>query len=319
MSVAAGEWLKLVRDEYLKSFIANGCAAVKFAVVADDAAATELKSEVRQMAGDSGYLVVSVDAADTRVHMMQHVFHQVAHQVPWQDLARRVVRRCYQELGIVCDDGPLKLDEIAAANQLDPRFLRRDLRRALEALIGRNHLLTKDFRYAMIALCADQAAQWDSGPDSALILEWLKGDLKLASALKRLYIFQKIGRHNARPMLSSLSAWCRLAGLPGLVLLWDVRALGLAGRPDGVLHYSAAAAIDAYEVLRQLIDASDELTGMLCVVVASPELLEDEKRGVKVYKALYERIWPDVRLRRQDNPLSALITLAAERAELAAV
>jgi hypothetical protein len=312
VSVAIREWLDLLRGEYLEDFIAKGSSGVKFAVIADEAAAVQVKSEVRQMAERLRYLVVSLDAAKTRVHLMQHVFHEIARQAPWEDLARRIVRRCYQDLGITCGDG-LGLEEVASANQMDPRFLRKDLRRVIDALIGRSQQLAKDFRYAMIWMCADQAAQWDSGPDSRLILEWLTGDLRLASALKRLYIFQKIGRHNARAMLSSLSAWCRLAGLPGLVLLWDIRPLGQAARVDvgDSVHYSAAAAMDAYEVLRQLIDASDELAGMLCVVVAHPELLEDEKRGVKVYKALYERIWPDVRLRRQDNPLSALITLAA--------
>lgn len=69
--------------------------------------------------------------------------------------------------------------------------------------------------------------------------------------------------------------------------------------------------MDAYEVIRQLIDSTDDLAGFLSVIVASPQLFEDEKRGVKAYKALYERIWPDVRLRSKPNPLSALASLAA--------
>ena len=67
--------------------------------------------------------------------------------------------------------------------------------------------------------------------------------------------------------------------------------------------------MDAYEVLRQLIDSTDDRRGLLSVVLARPELFEDEKRGVKAYKALYERIWPDVSLKAQTNPLSVLVSL----------
>ena len=118
-------------------------------------------------------------------------------------------------------------------------------------------------------------------------------------------------------MLASLAAWCRMAGNPGLVITIDIRQLLVPRRAEvwpEQHFYTPAAAMDAYEVLRQLIDATDELEGVLCVVLAEPALFDDDRRGVRVYKALYERVWPDVRLRQRANPLSSLAELATEEA-----
>ena len=44
-------------------------------------------------------------------------------------------------------------------------------------------------------------------------------------------------------------------------------------------------------------------------LLAPPEFLEDEKRGLLRYEALRLRVWDEVRDRRQPNPLSSLIRL----------
>jgi len=310
VSVEISEWLNLLEREYLQDFVKVGGAGVKFAVIPDEELAGQVKREVRERAEASGYLVAELDASRVKVHLMHQAFHEIARQVPWTKLAEGVVRRCYAEMGLEVEQGA-SIDAIAQRFGREPRFLRAELHRELEALLGRSHELTRDFRYAMVWMCADQAAHDGGTAYTSPLLDWLKGELRLISALKKLGIFQKIGRHNARAMLASLSAWSRLAGFTGLVVLWDIRQLAIARRADAGQgqHYSTAAVMDGYEVLRQLIDATDDLTGMLSLVIAQPELLDDDRRGVKVYKALYERIWPDVRLRHHDNPLSALATL----------
>lgn len=316
MDVERREWLDLLRDEYLDDYVRQGGATVKFALVADREEGTALMAEVARTAVGLDYVVARVDAAAVRVHMMQDVFHAVARQVPWEELARRVVRRCYTENGLqVPEDGDLRLEAVAARNHADPSFLRGELREQMHALLGRSHELAKDFRFAMLWLCmAPVSRLGGGGADEGAILDWLRGELRLISAVRRLLIFRRIGRHNARAMFSSLGAWCRLAEMRGLVLVMDVRQLGVARRAEvspGAHYYGPAAVMDAYEVLRQLIDATDDLTGVLCVVLAEPELFEDERRGVKVYKALYERVASDVRLRQRANPLSALTQLSS--------
>jgi hypothetical protein len=67
--------------------------------------------------------------------------------------------------------------------------------------------------------------------------------------------------------------------------------------------------MDAYEVLRQFVDATDELEGCLIGVLAPLEFLDDERRGVERYTALKLRVWDEVRDRQRANPLAALVRL----------
>ena len=314
MEVGAREWLRLLREEYLDDFVRAGGAAVKFAVVADPDAGGDLLARVESIAEELGYRVARVDAARLRVHMMQDVFHAVARRMPWQEMARAFVRGFYEGRRLaIPGSGSLLIEDVGVVNGLDPAFLRLELSRELQRLLGRGERLAKDFRMAMLWLCIEVAThRGDESADARAVLDWLRGDLRLVSSMRRLSIFRRIGRHNARAMLTSLAAWCRMTGSAGLVVTLDIRQVLIARRadvaPDSV-YYTAAAAMDAYEVLRQLIDSTDELEGVLCAVLAAPGLFEDERRGVRVYKALYERVWPDVRLRSRANPLSSLAQL----------
>ncbi|MEP6463109.1 MAG: BREX system ATP-binding domain-containing protein [Frankiaceae bacterium] len=74
-------------------------------------------------------------------------------------------------------------------------------------------------------------------------------------------------------------------------------------------YYSKAAALDAYEVLRQLIDATDRLRHALIAVAGPPELLTDDARGLPAYSALHLRVMDEVRDRRRSNPFAALMRL----------
>jgi hypothetical protein len=142
------------------------------------------------------------------------------------------------------------------------------------------------------------------------------GELQLISVLRSAGIFEKIGRHNGREMLSSLSYWLHLAGRAGLVLHLDISRFLVdrrVGESDGSVYYSTAAVADGYEVLRQFIDSTNELQYCLIVVSAPPNFLTDENRGVLKYDALYLRVWDEVHDRRRVNPLSSLIRIAEPR------
>jgi hypothetical protein len=128
-------------------------------------------------------------------------------------------------------------------------------------------------------------------------------------------IFRRIGRHNARQLLFSLAHWLWVNDRSGLLLELDVRRLGFARRPRpeerSGLYYTKTALLDAYELLRQLIDNTDELAHCAVVVVAAPEFLSDQNRGVAAYQALKLRIYDEVRDRARDNPYSSLVRVGA--------
>ncbi len=115
-------------------------------------------------------------------------------------------------------------------------------------------------------------------------------------------------------MLFSLAHWLKLNGKSGLVVVLDISRYTLTTRTrddsDG-FYYSIPAALDAYEVLRQFIDGTDEMESSFIVVIASKPFLSDERRGVSRYDALKLRIWDEVRDKHRENPFASLIRISS--------
>ncbi|MQA89166.1 MAG: hypothetical protein GEU90_02855 [Gemmatimonas sp.] len=311
------DYVEFVRREYLGEFVRSGGATVKFVLPQDGLSIANVGEGLRRAAEQEGFVYARVDAAAVKVHMIDKVFNAIARQVDWNALAWHVVRETLGELRFDIPSGESRptLEEIACANDYDPAELRREFNRRLQTKLFRDYQMAQEFRIAMIRLCQAQVDASAAAQTTAIaITDWLTGDLKRIVALKPALIFQRIGRHNARHMLFSLAWWLTRAGRAGLVLELDVRRCLLARRadvpPDSV-HYSKPATLDAYEVLRQLIDATDELSYCFTLVSCAPEFLTDPARGVDAYLALKLRIWDDVHDARRANPLSALVRLTA--------
>jgi bacteriophage exclusion system BrxC/D-like protein len=316
--VGLSDWLAVVEREYLRDFIPRGGSAVKFAVVSPFLDADEVRGDLARLARETGCLYAGVDAATTKLHMIDHFFFAVARQLDWDDLARRFIRQLLAEGGFTVPPGIAALDyqSIADANDYSEPELRRDVRLLLTSRVFRDFAMAQEFRIAMVRLCQAQLEVGGSaGPEADAVKEWLRGELRSITLLKAALIFQRIARHNGRDMFLSLAHWLRLAGYHGLVLSLDVERYFVDRMPverDGSLFHTTTAVMDAYEVFRQFIDATDELEGCLLVVTTPPSFLEDPKRGLERYDPLKLRIWDEVRDRRIANPLASLVRLRAD-------
>lgn len=315
--IPLADYASFLATEYLRGFVDLGGAAVKFAVPPDDDVAAQFSATLRQRAEDAGFVVARVDAAETKVHMIEHIFFEVSRQVDWGALAAVTARRAAAAAGFpVSAEDELSLDSVAARYEIDGRELKRDIDRELQRLVYRDFAMVQEFRIAMLRLCqATLRTGQVSEAEHSAVLAWLRGELRQLSVLKSALIFRRIARHNARLLLFSLSHWLSVNDRSGLVLEVDIRRLVLARRPApeervGV-YYTRAAVLDAYEVLRQLVDNTDELSNCAVVVIAAPEFLTDANRGLDAYQALKLRIFDEVRDVNRDNPYSSLIRLAA--------
>jgi P-loop Domain of unknown function (DUF2791) len=136
--------------------------------------------------------------------------------------------------------------------------------------------------------------------------------LRSIGALSEALITTKITRHNGRAMLRSVCRWLRKCGRRGICVALDIRQLGKTGAAAGNgLRYTAAAVMDGFEVLRQLIDDAEHFDGLVLVALADQTFdNNDRKRSVDAYQALKFRIWDDVRPEGRDNPLAPLVRLA---------
>lgn len=315
--IAVGDYLRVLDAEYVRDYVRDGGAAVKFVVPPDDAAADDFLGGLADEAGHAGYLIASVDAAETRVHLLEQVFVAVARQVDWDELAAVATRSAAAAAGYpVPPGGGLAVEELAAHHRVEPGELKRDVDRQLQVRVHQDYAMVQELRTAMLRLCQAQLRTGQvADAEHAAVLDWLRGDLRQMSALRSSLIFRRIGRHNARQLLFSLAHWLAVNERAGLVLVLDVRRLGQARRPSPEErrghYYTRAALLDAYEVLRQLVDNTDEMAHCLVIAVVAPAFLTDPGRGLDAYQALKLRIFDEVRDMHRDNPLSSLVRLGA--------
>jgi P-loop Domain of unknown function (DUF2791) len=323
--IAAKEYTRFLAAEYLDGYVSGGGAAVKFVVPADDETTAAFSSLLLAETLKAGFVSLRVDAVATRVHLMDQVFFDIARQIDWIVLARRAVRRAMADAGYAAplpapkssvDDIAITVDVLAAHHKVDPVELARDLNRQLQTTLMRDFAMVQEFRVAMLRLCqAELATGQVTEAEQDGVIAWLHGELRQMSLLKSAMIFRRIGRHNARKLFFSTCHWLAINGHAGVVLELDIRRLGFARRPlpeeRNGFYYTKAALLDGYELLRQLVDNTDELARCCVVIVAAPEFLTDEHRGVSAYQALKLRIHDEVRDRVRDNPFASLARLAA--------
>ena len=322
-NLALQDWLHFIRNEYLEGFIDDGGSALKFAVPVQEDLAPLLKDQFARDARDLGYLVVEVDAGVTRVHMLQEIFFRIAEQIDWRLLARLVVLKLCEDLpydtrGVdPSGDSPI-LEKISAANDVPESQVALDLRRRLPAAVTQNRGMSRDFRLAMTQLCITEMGGTAQNHEAIPLIEWLTGVNRRVSSVRHYLIYNGILRTNARHFLESLLYWIRFIGYSGTAVILDARRVTLRRSPrDGLRFYSRSAVMDHYELLRELIDGADRLDGLMMVVLASEEFLDDDIRGkgFSIYQALRSRIADEVRSRTQANPLATLVRLSDGTAE----
>ena len=314
-SISPAQWLRYIESEYLTTFIRDGGSAIKFAVLADNAQRSELFDGLADSGVQAGYLVAKIDAADTKVHMIDEIFFRIAEQIPWQILSRKVIAKLAGESGYVwldSENDPL-YRKLADENQVDSQLLLLDLKKAISDKVFKQHGLSRDFRVAMTHLCmAELSGGQDGSTTIDVLIEWLTGRNKAVSAVKPFQIFRKINRATARYFLESLVRWIRFAGYPGIVILLDTQRVMLARNPrDSALFYSKAAVLDSYEVLRQFMDSAGQLNGCFIAVVPDIAFLEDQSRGIGAYEALKFRVFDEIRDKHLVNPMASLARISA--------
>lgn len=319
MYVSWNKWLTRIKEDYLPAYIRQGGAAVKF-VTAEERERQQLVDGFRESAIGENYEFVFIDAALVKVHMPQCIFYEVARQVDWEALTARYLARVLPEEGyrIPPEGEDLLIHRIAELNQRSQETLPGELNGLLDRRIYRDDKMCREFRMAMFRLCQAKLSPETVLTSPASIKDWLTNRLTRITEVKTALIYQRIARHNARHMLASLSHWANRAGKSGLAILIDIsRFFTPSPRPrdpgDASVYYSRTAILDAYEVLRECVDAIDEMEHCLMVVVAPSDFLdENNRRGVRSYEALWFRICDEVRDEHMANPLSPLVRLKTE-------
>ena len=316
-AIPVTDWLSHIDREYLSTFIKDGGAAVKFAVSAAERRQV-LVEELKARCKEREHLFVLLDAVTSRVHMPQDVFFGLASQTDWRLLARRVVLRLLSEKAYRVDgidpNGTVNIiDAVADANGIESQSVLIELRPALEHEVTKNANMTRAFRVAMTHLCLFERES--AAPEEYAgqpLLDWLTGANTRIGNVKPFQIHTPINRTTARYFIESALYWVRHAGYSGTVILLDNTRVTVSRNPkDGMRYYTRAMTMDHYELLRELIDDVDRLSGSLLVTLTDYAFVDEQSaRGWAIYPALRTRVMDDVRDRNLANPVAALVRLS---------
>ena len=252
--------------------------------------------------------------------MPQEIFYRIATQIDWRMLARRVLLKLSRNVGYSTDnidpqpESPI-IGAIEAANMVAENMIALELRKNVFTDIAQNAKMSRDFRVAMTHLCLTEMGGAGKNQEAVPLIDWLTGVNRRVSNVKSYSIYNSITRTNAKYLFESLLYWIRFVGYTGTVVLLNNSRVTLRKNPrDGLLFYSRPAVLDHYELLREFIDGTDRLEGLLMVVLPSGAFLDDDNsrsnKGFGIYDALKGRISDEVRDRSQGNPLSTLVRLA---------
>ena len=315
-AIPVGDWLNVLENEYLSTFIREGGASVKFAVPPEELK-PRLSEDMKARCRDLDYVFVKINAEDMRAHMPQDFFFSLAKQIDWRLLARKMVLRMAADMGFRVEGiapaaaGDL-FESIAEASGVEASFARMELRPELYK-IPQNPQMARDFRIAMTHLCLD------GGQQNHPIVDWLTGVNTRLSNVRMYQIHTPINRNTARHFIESAFYWVHHVGYSGTVIFLDNSRVTLARRPkpsDGKRYYTRAMTMEHYEMLREFIDGLDKLVGALLVVVSNQDFLNESadrgSRGYGIYQALRTRIMDDVRDRNLVNPVASLVRLSEQ-------
>jgi hypothetical protein len=312
MAIPLDEWLGFFEVDYLTGYIPADGFAVKFAIIQPENLAA-LSSRLESLADRHGLLWVPIDAAATKLHMMHNVFFAISRQIDWRGIAQGFVEDLLAQHAY---DWPetgkqSSFQTVARLNTVAEPVIRKEVYQWLTAEIWDDTLLTEDFRAAMMRLCLNRF-EADAASDDPVI-QWLQGDLAKISLVKNDDIFNKITRDNARSTLASLCRWLANTGGKGILAFADISQLARKGAEAvGGLNYTKASVMDAYEVLRQIIDDAEHYQRFAFVAAGTPGLIDGhEDRVISQYQALQMRIWDDVRTSGRENPVAPLVRLTA--------
>ena len=311
------DWADFIGEEYLESFIKAGGASIKFAVT-PERLNNDLALAVAEQAKQRGCEFVEIDAAVARVHMPQDIFFAIALQLDWRLLTRRVIVELarglrYRTEDVCPSNGGNIYESLGRANGIDTMGVLQELRPAIQEKIFRNRSMARDFRTAMSHLCLIEANSGSGEYGGQPLIDWLTGVNTRISNVRHFSVHTPINRTTARHFLESALFWIRQAGYGGVIILLDNTRVTLPRRPeDGSRFYTKAMVIDHYELLRELIDSADRLSGVLVAVLANPDFLNDDtrSRGFGAYPALMTRVMNDVHDKNLVNPMASLVRLS---------
>ena len=300
ITIGRDKVFEFFEQTYLRGFIKQGGAKVKFLVGAPGAGKSHALQEVARVAAANGYVVSRGDGRQDRLDEFQALYQLTLRGFDIEGVIDSIIASICVECGWDPVKTPGTLVDDWHAKGVKQMYMSQ-LRGKLEAVF-KDRAFNRAFATALSLLLSHKSGMSKLDETQLrTILGWLRGEPILKSEVKHFEIHSKIDRYSSRDMLRS---WVHLltkyVGKAGLVVVLDnVDALINGTNPEtGRPLYTKQGRDKAYENIRQMIDDVDQARHLLLVLGGSVDLIDDKKRGLRTYAALWQRLQDELQSKR---------------------
>lgn len=322
ISLHPDDWAEVIGQD-LADFIGAGGAMVRFVVGDTVPDLAHARRSLKMLAEESKLHFFDVNGSHARLHFPNEILAAVAEQIDFRRLMTSFLLEAVIAEGYEVPPGTenFVLHDVANLNDILPKQVHEVINARIKSGIMRDRRLVRDMRYALWAIAREVLRGVPSNSIGDVPKRWLTGQVTIKE-LRAYGIVQKANRYNARGLLRSLLTWLPASEWNGSIVLINGLRLALSHNPrDGKLFYTRAALTDVYEVMREFIDETDDMSHVLLVFAMPGEFLsiDPKGRGMGAYQALQFRVsnFSDTEL---PNPLSNMVLLGtgAERRSFSA-
>ncbi len=275
-----GDYLDIVEEDYLKTFVAHGGSAFKMIVGAYGGGKTHFLYNVREKAWKNGYVVsyVSLRHDESPFHRMDRVYRAIALSLTAPLSPEELLEGSEKGLGAFLKNWLVrareKLQQAGLPDEKLAEALQDEARTAVADLEGSHYAAA--LRHAFLALAAG------ADDDFEVILQWLTADGYDRHIHHPFGILRPLDRAVAFSAIRSLVQWVRNLGYRGLVILLD--------EAEQIPSMSSKQKEVMLSNLRELIDECGQTSFrnvMIFYAVPGEQFLDGQ---ANVYEALKQRV-----------------------------
>lgn len=308
MTLGRKIWLNYISERYLQNYIAKGGSKVKVLVGEKGAGKTHLLRVVLADAKDLGYQTVYLSAYRYRLSDLPSLYQEVATQVVGEHLVNGLCCQIAKQIDETTRyDGSSVFSPYIYDKFPTPKMADSEIQKKIGQFFRDTDLSSsfKAFGYGV----ANNRMINESTEKIEIACNWLKGlpaDHQVSRYRRDLYLYGKLNRINARDWLNSLVLLCKLSGYKGLVIgIDDLEAI--MEKANGRYIYSKNQALDTCELVRQLIDDTEVLSGCFFLLSGRKDIIEDNNRSFRSYNALWARLQVGLADYSKFNPFADLV------------
>lgn len=293
MTIGTEIWLDRFLQYYLDMYIAEGGSKVKVLIGSEGSGKSHILRFIQYRACQKGYatLFMSAKSAGPKLNDIPGLYRLIAAAIDMEKVIKGLSTKVAESLGYSSSiyDGTGKLLPYIIEEGYGAADAAREIRIASAKVLKNADFSPSLFTFAF-TLLKDRLINDDNNA-TRTALKWLRGE-KLERFERQLSgIFENLQKSNARQWLDSLLKLLVFSGMKGLVVLIDdIDVLYERSSETGRFVYTPGNIKDTCELIRQLIDDTESLKGLMFLLAGRRNIIEDEKRGFKSYEALWMRL-----------------------------